>query len=111
MNEPRPLWRIRHELFWAELFARLAGPERDDEPPRFELHADLARLYFELEDAYARRGDALRAGRAHRRGLFHEYFGTPPDPDPDHPAADGAVLPLEAARYQRTHARRKPAPV
>ena len=103
---PRAPWRIRHELFWSELFARLAGPEADDEP-RYELHADLARLYFELEEAYRERGDASRADRAKRRAEYQQYLATAPDPGPDSPLADAAAMPREAAFYRRTRARAK----
>jgi hypothetical protein len=103
----RPIWRIRYELFWSETFARFAGPEGDDEP-RFELHADLARLYFELAEAYRQTPDLLRAERAQRRAEYHEYRGTPLEPRS--PRADSAVLPLEADQYQRTHAQGKVSP-
>ncbi len=106
-NVTRSPWRIRHELFWSETFARLAGPEREDEP-RFELHADLARLYFELAEAYRQTQDLLRAEQAQRRAEYHEYRGAPLEPRS--PRADSAVLPLEADQYQRTQAKGKVSP-
>ncbi len=106
-TRPRRVWRIRHELFWGEAFAWLAGPERPD-APRFELHADLARLYFELAEAYRHRREWPSADRAQRRAEYHAYLGTPPEPDS--PRADSAVLPLEAVEYQRTTAKAKVSP-
>lgn len=106
-TRPRKPWLIRHDLFWGEVFARLAGPERPD-APRTELHADLARLYLELADAYRHRRDWPRADRAQRRADDHAYLGTPPDPEL--PRADSAVLPLEAGLYQRTNAKAKISP-
>ncbi len=97
------MWRIRHELFWSELFSRLAGPERPGSP-RFDMHAELSRIYFELADAYRRRGDSQRAIEAERCAEHHALNSVPPELPP----AVANVVSVDSARYLRTDARRKP---
>jgi hypothetical protein len=101
----RPLWRIRHELFWSELFARLAGPERLGSP-RFDMHAELARIYFELAEEYRRRGELQRAKEAEQRAENHALNSEPPELPP----AVANAASVGDTRYHRTDARGKTTP-
>jgi hypothetical protein len=96
---PRPRWRIQHALFWSRFFARLAGP--GDGYNRFELHDELARLYFELSASYRQGGDRLRAARVERIAIYHSVLSTPPELPP----ADSMLLAVGDATYTRTDAR------
>jgi hypothetical protein len=101
----RRLWRIRHELFWSELFARLAGHEHPGSP-RFDMHAELARLYFELADAYRHGGEPQRAEAAELKAERHLVNSEPPELPP----AVANAASASSTRYQRTEARGKVTP-
>src|SRR5687767_246154 len=96
----RRVWRIRYDLFWSELFARFAGPAKPGSP-RFEIHAELARLYFELADAYRREKNPQRAAEFEVLGAYHARESEPPDLPP----AVADALAVSNTRYQRTDAR------
>src|SRR4051794_6972130 len=98
----RALWRIRHDLFWSRCFARLAGPALPGSP-RYDMHAELARLYFELAEAYRLRNNVSRAEEAQRAAQFHERESEPPNLPP---AIANVASPADMT-YRRTDARTK----
>lgn len=89
-NRRRPIWRIRHELFWVRVFARLAGPGRDP-ADRYEINDELTRLFFELSAAYRAAGRQSDSVAAEHKAFEYALRGTPPEPPPA--AAMGMPVP------------------
>ena len=77
----RPLWRIRYQIFWAKLFARLAGPGRGA-GDRYELNDELASLHFELAKACKEAGLTRESLLAERDAFEYARRGTPPERGP-----------------------------
>ena len=93
----RPLWRIRHQIFWAKLFARLAGPDRGA-GDRSELNDELASLHFELAKACREAGLTRESLLAERDAFEYARRGTSPERGPAGALAmpaPGAAVDLE----------------
>ena len=74
-----PFWRPLYDLAWAKLLVWIATASRPGEL-RPGVHGYLAKLYFELADAFRARGRVSAGKRMMALAQEHELAGPPREP-------------------------------